>query len=85
MRNVLVDERDNLYVIDFSETRPRNVVSDFARLEPALKFEMMRLDNDEDLFVEVAQAAETLTNFVTQLRSGQFHPPDEGIRPPREK
>ena len=34
MQNVLVDERDNIYVIDFSETRPRNIVSDFARLEP---------------------------------------------------
>ena len=49
LRNVLVDERDNLYVIDFSETQPRNVVSDFARLEPVLKFEMTRLDNDEDV------------------------------------
>jgi hypothetical protein len=49
LRNVLVDERDNLYVIDFSETRSRNVVSDFARMESVLKFEMTRLDNDEDL------------------------------------
>lgn len=49
MQNVLVDERDNLYVIDFSETGPRNAVSDFARLEPVLKFEMTRLETDEDL------------------------------------
>jgi len=49
LRNVLVDERDNLYVIDFSETRPRNVVSDFARLEPVLKFEMTRPESDDDL------------------------------------
>ena len=49
LRNVLVDERDNLYVIDFSETRPRNVVSDFARLEPVLKFEMIRPDSDDDV------------------------------------
>jgi anti-anti-sigma factor len=49
LRNVLVDERDNLYVIDFSETRPRNVVSDFARLEPVLKFEMTRPDTDEEV------------------------------------
>ena len=34
MQNVLVDERENIYVIDFSETRPRNIVSDFARFEP---------------------------------------------------
>ena len=49
MQNVLVDERDNLYVIDFSETAPRNAASDFARLEPILKFEMTRLETDEDL------------------------------------
>jgi anti-anti-sigma factor len=49
LRNVLVDERDNLYVIDFSETQPRNIVSDFARLEPVLKFELTRLDDEEDL------------------------------------
>jgi hypothetical protein len=49
LQNVLVDERENLYVIDFSETRPRNAVSDFARLEPVLKFEMTRLETDDDL------------------------------------
>ena len=49
LQNVLVDERDNLYVIDFSETRPRNAVSDFARLEPILKFELPRLESDDDL------------------------------------
>jgi hypothetical protein len=49
MQNVLVDERDNIYVIDFSETRPRNIVSDFARLEPILKFEMVPIENEADL------------------------------------
>ncbi len=33
LNNILCDERDNLYVIDFSETRERSVGSDFARLE----------------------------------------------------
>jgi hypothetical protein len=49
MQNVLVDERENLYVIDFSETRPRNAVSDFARIEPILKFEMTSIDSDDEL------------------------------------
>ena len=49
MQNVLVDERDNIYVIDFSETRPRNIVSDFARLEPILKFELVPIDSEADL------------------------------------
>ena len=48
-RNVLVDDRENLYVIDFSETQPRNIVSDFARLEPVLKFESTRLEDERDL------------------------------------
>jgi anti-anti-sigma factor len=49
MQNVLVDERDNIYVIDFSETRPRNVVSDFARMEPIVKFDMVTIDAREEL------------------------------------
>ena len=49
MQNVLVDERENIYVIDFSETRPRNIVSDFARLEPLVKFEQVPIDNETDL------------------------------------
>jgi len=49
MQNVLVDERDNIYVIDFSETRPRNIVSDFARLEPIVKFEQLPIESSDDL------------------------------------
>lgn len=49
LKNILVDERDNLYVIDFSETRPRNAVSDFARMEAVLKFEMIDPASDEEL------------------------------------
>ena len=44
MQNVLVDERENIYVIDFSETRPRNIVSDFARFEPIVKFEQVPIE-----------------------------------------
>jgi anti-anti-sigma factor len=49
LRNVLVDELENLYVIDFSETRPRNVVADFARMESVLKFQIVPLETAEDL------------------------------------
>ena len=49
MQNVLVDERENIYVIDFSETRPRNIVSDFARLEPIVKFEQVPIESSDDL------------------------------------
>jgi anti-anti-sigma factor len=49
MQNILLDETDNIYIIDFSETHPRNMVSDFARLEPIFKIEMTRVGSDEDL------------------------------------
>ena len=49
MQNILLDETDNIYIIDFSETHPRNIVSDFARLEPIFKIEMTRTGTDEDL------------------------------------
>lgn len=49
LRNVLVDELENLYVIDFSETRTRNIVSDFARMESVLKFQIAPLATEDDL------------------------------------
>ncbi|MFH0878811.1 MAG: phosphotransferase, partial [Lentisphaerota bacterium] len=49
MKNILLDEKENLYVIDFSETRPRNVCSDFARLETIVKFEMIKPEDEEEL------------------------------------
>jgi hypothetical protein len=54
LRNVLVDELENLYVIDFSETRTRNAVSDFARMESVLKFQIVPLETAEDLAAMVA-------------------------------
>ena len=65
LRNILVDERDNLYVIDFSETRPRNAVSDFARMEPVLKFEMIDPGSDEELrrLVEFEEALMSVTSL----------------------
>jgi anti-anti-sigma factor len=60
LRNVLVDELENLYVIDFSETRVRNIVSDFARMETVLKFQIVPLETPEDLarMVEFEQGLE---------------------------
>ena len=58
MQNILLDERDNVYIIDFSETGFRNIVSDFARLEPIFKFEMTRMGSEADMvaFLEMEQA-----------------------------
>jgi hypothetical protein len=49
MQNILLDEIENVYIIDFSETGPGNAVADFARLEPILKIEMSRVSSEDDL------------------------------------
>ncbi len=49
MQNILLDEMMNVYLIDFSETRPRSVVSDFARMEAIFMIEFSALENDSDL------------------------------------
>ncbi len=49
LNNILIDEKENIYVIDFSETRPRNVLSDFARIEPVITLQMTRLDGPGDM------------------------------------
>lgn len=46
MQNILVDENRNVYLIDFSETRPRSVVSDFARLEAILMIDNAPVADD---------------------------------------
>ena len=43
------------------------------------------LDKDQDLFVEVSQAAMSLAAMVRQVRSGAYQAPDAGLRRPREK
>lgn len=53
MQNILLDEQMNVYLIDFSETRPRSVVSDFARLESVFLVEFSKVEDPGD-FAEVA-------------------------------
>ncbi len=48
MQNILLDEQMNVYLIDFSETRPRAVVSDFARLEAVFMLEFSPLETTDD-------------------------------------
>ena len=48
MQNILLDEDMNVYLIDFSETRPRSLVSDFARLEAIFMIEHAPLANEEE-------------------------------------
>jgi len=49
MQNILLDQDMNVYLIDFSETKPRSVVSDFARLEAIFMVERAPLENAEEM------------------------------------
>lgn len=49
LQNILLDEKENIYILDFSETKYRNCVSDFARLEPIIKIEYFNIETQEDL------------------------------------
>ncbi len=49
LNNILLDEKENLYVIDFSETHTGDLCSDFSRMEPLLLLQMTRLADEADL------------------------------------
>ena len=49
MQNILLDEDMNVYLIDFSETKPRSLVSDFARLEAIFMIEHAPLANEQEI------------------------------------
>ncbi len=49
MQNILLDKDMNVYLIDFSETRPRAVISDFARLEVIFMIESALLDTPKNI------------------------------------
>ncbi len=69
MQNILLDEQMNVYLIDFSETRPRSVVSDFARLEAIFMTEFLPVKSEEDLL----QIVDVFTDFYGQLKFGDPH------------
>lgn len=59
MQNILLDNELNVYLIDFSETRPRAAISDFARLEAIFMVERAPMENSDDL----KQMIEFVTRF----------------------
>lgn len=64
MQNILLDENMNVYLIDFSETRPRSVVSDFARLEAIFMIDNSPVENDADM----AEYLKFMTSFYEVSR-----------------
>ncbi len=59
LNNVLLDEKENLYVIDFSETHVGDLGSDFSRIEPLLLLQMTRLEDEADLTALLRYLGET--------------------------
>lgn len=59
LQNILIDEKNNIYVIDFSETKIRNAVADFARIEPIVRIENVKIENEQDI-TELLQFEEGL-------------------------
>ncbi len=49
MKNVLMDEDNNMWLIDFSETGHSHIVRDIAKLEAVLKFETFDMNSNEKL------------------------------------
>jgi serine/threonine protein kinase len=49
MQNILLDENMNIYLIDFSETKPRSVISDFARLEAIFMIDNAPVGTETDM------------------------------------
>jgi anti-anti-sigma factor len=68
MQNILLDEDMNVYLIDFSETKPRSLISDFARLEAIFMIEHAAWTN----LSEIAEYAQFLTRFYEDLRPGEM-------------
>ncbi|MBU2558553.1 MAG: anti-sigma factor antagonist [Bacteroidetes bacterium] len=76
MQNILLDENRNVYLIDFSETKPRSVISDFARLEAIFLTDNAPLENQDDMdaylhFVNAFYAAESLHDIPEFTYTGR--------------
>ena len=81
MQNILVDDADNVYLIDFSETRPRSAVSDFARLEAIFLIECTPV-RDETEYRNLVRLLERFYNG-----DGLDRPPEipEGLDPTTQR
>jgi anti-anti-sigma factor len=70
MQNILLDESMNVYLIDFSETRPKSVVSDFARLEAIFLIDNAPVTTNSDLKSYIDFAGKFFT--VSRLDNDDF-------------
>ncbi|MDA3879046.1 MAG: anti-sigma factor antagonist [Prolixibacteraceae bacterium] len=78
MQNILLDDNLNVYLIDFSETKPRSVVSDFARLEAIFMIEHTKFENIEDrektfnIYKKIYKTSPFSYKFDVDGLSGEF-------------
>lgn len=68
MQNILLDKEMNVYLIDFSETKPRSVISDFARLEAIFMIEHAPLETADDM----KEMVEFTTQFYNSVQLNQL-------------
>ncbi|MBN1767708.1 MAG: anti-sigma factor antagonist [Prolixibacteraceae bacterium] len=78
MQNILLDENMNVYLIDFSETKPRSVISDFARLEAIFLVDNAPLENEDDMqaylhYITGFYSADSLQDIPACNYSGWHH------------
>lgn len=76
MQNILLDEHMNVYLIDFSETKPRSAISDFARLEAIFLVDNAPVENDEDMdaylhYITFLYTIDRLDEIPTQTYTGR--------------
>lgn len=76
MNNILLDEQFNVHLIDFSETRPRSIISDFARLEAIFLVDMAPLEGETGMqdylhFIQEFYKPEKLTDLPEISYRGQ--------------
>ncbi len=68
MQNILLDQDMNVYLIDFSETKPRSIVSDFARLEAIFMIE----HSPASTYDELKETTAFLLDFYNSERLDKF-------------
>lgn len=59
-RNILIDERGTIFVIDFAQSGPGHLLRDFARLEAELLLVLEQPQSEEEVAARVAQAGRLL-------------------------
>lgn len=74
--NILVDEQNNCWLVDFSRTGRAHVLRDFVELETAIKFNVLQTDNLRDL-CDLESCLMSQKTFSEKL---EFSHPDEEIQ-----